>query len=91
MNEWKIIEGPYYRKSLARVPQVIREEIEKNVIPILDEYPFVKGKCKKLRDEWEGFYEFKIGDHRLIFRPNLNSKRLLLVWVKRKPFAYSPC
>jgi mRNA-degrading endonuclease RelE of RelBE toxin-antitoxin system len=93
LKEWKIIEGPDYLKSLVHVPQVIRQDIEKNVIPTLEEYPYpVEGKnerkIRKLRDKWEGFYEFKIGSYRLIFRPNLDSKRITLVSVKVKPFAY---
>jgi mRNA-degrading endonuclease RelE of RelBE toxin-antitoxin system len=93
LKEWAIIEGPDYRKSLARVPQVIRETIENSVIPTLKEYPYpVEGKnerkIRKLRDKWEGFYEFKIESYRLIFRANLDSKKVLLVWVKTKPFAY---
>jgi mRNA-degrading endonuclease RelE of RelBE toxin-antitoxin system len=96
LKEWRIVEGSDYNKSLARVPQVIREEIEKNVIPILEEYPYpVKDEktIKHLEGKWKGFYEFKldqfkIGSYRLIFRPNVNSKKILLVWVKVKPFAY---
>jgi hypothetical protein len=98
LKEWKIIEGQDYRESFNNVSQVIREEIERHVIPTLEDYPYpVKGKnertIKKLRDNWEGFYEFKVGGvvrptHRLIFQPNLNSKKVRLVWVKSKPLAY---
>jgi hypothetical protein len=38
LKEWKIIEGPDYRASLALVPEVIRKEIEDNVIPTLEEF-----------------------------------------------------
>jgi mRNA-degrading endonuclease RelE of RelBE toxin-antitoxin system len=54
----------------------------------MEEYPFVEGRCKELRDNLKGYYEFKIRNYRLIFRANLDSKRVQLVWLKAKPFAY---
>jgi hypothetical protein len=50
LKEWKIVEGQDYRKTLTRAPQDVQEEIEKVIIPTMEEYPFVKGRCKELRD-----------------------------------------
>jgi hypothetical protein len=50
LKEWKIIEGEGYRKTLKYVQAHIEEEIEKSVIPMIEEYPFVEGRCKELRE-----------------------------------------
>jgi len=74
------IDSKDYGTSVTRVPQVILEEIERDIIPTMEEYPF-GCRSKQLSDNWKGFYKYKIGMYRLVFRVNLNSKRVQLVWV----------
>ena len=74
-QEWEIRENESYKKMLRHVPSGIQNIIKNSVIPEMKIYPFTEKKTVKLRDNLEPFYEYKI-KNRLVFRVNLNSKKV---------------
>jgi mRNA-degrading endonuclease RelE of RelBE toxin-antitoxin system len=87
LKEWKIFEREEYKQMLSRAPVHIQQKII-NMIPIIEEYPLSHElRSWRLEDELKDLYEYKIDNYRLIFRLNINSKKIEFLWLKAKPFA----
>lgn len=52
---------------------------------MMETYPFTN--AIRLRNKLDGFYEQKIGNYRLVFRANLQTKKVEWCWIRAKPYA----
>ncbi len=69
----------------ARVEEKIRELLEALEEGVL---PYRRLDIRKLRGEWEGFLRLRVGDIRVIFRVDVDSKTLYIYSIHRRSKAY---
>lgn len=78
---WKIVEHQEFKKTIELVPEHIRREVERLRILMADN-PFVNGAdTRPLQHKCEGLFEQKIDNYRLVYRTNVNSQRVELLWI----------
>ncbi|KIM11617.1 MAG: plasmid stabilization protein [Sulfuricurvum sp. PC08-66] len=67
MSKYQIAETKTFEKVKKTIDKKIYAKIEKFVYPQLRENPYFGTNIKKLRDNLEGFYRYRIGNYRLFY------------------------
>jgi mRNA-degrading endonuclease RelE of RelBE toxin-antitoxin system len=85
-EKWTITEHDEYKKTIRLVPRRIKDKIENELKPRMEQDPFTN--AIQLRNKLEGFYEQKqnLESYRVVFRIlDYNSKKVEFSWVRAKP------
>ena len=67
MFEFKIAETKTFAKVKQKISSKLYQKINDVVYPQLRSNPYFGANIKKLKGEFEGFYRYRIGNHRLFY------------------------
>ncbi len=89
LSNFQIAETKTFIKSKKKLDPKLYRKITEIVYPQLKANPFYGPNIKKLKDNLEGFYRYRLGNYRLFYL--IENEQLLVVIVdfKHRQSAYS--
>ena len=86
---WKIEIKPTARKYYLRLDKSARNRIKSALIDLeLQENPFLHRNVRALTGELHGDYRLRVGDWRILFTPDIESKSLFVYAILPRGDAY---
>jgi len=82
LSKFQIAETSTFEKSKKKIDKKLYEKIKKFVYPQLRENPFFGSNIKKLKDNLEGYYRYRVGNYRLFYL--IEDEKLIIVVVDFK-------
>lgn len=82
LSKYQIAETKTFEKVKQKIDKKLYSKIENFVYPQLRENPFYGSNIKKLKDNLEGYYRYRIGNYRLFYL--IEDKKLIVVVVDFK-------
>ncbi len=82
LSNFKIAETKTFEKSKKKIDKKLYEKIKSFVYPQLRENPFYGSNIKKLKDNLEGYYRYRVGNYRLFYL--IEDEKLIVVVVDFK-------
>ena len=79
LSKYQIAETKSFEKTKRKIDKKLYSKIENFVYPQLKENPFYGSNIKKLKDNLEGYYMYRIGNHRLFYL--IEDEKLIIVVV----------
>lgn len=79
LSKYKIAETKSFEKIKKKIDKKLYSKIENFVYPQLKENPFYGSNIKKLKDNLEGYYRYRIGNYRLFYL--IEDEKLIIVVV----------
>ncbi len=79
LSKYQIAETKSFEKIKKKIDKKIYSKIENFVYPQLKENPFYGSNIKKLKDNLEGYYRYRIGNYRLFYL--IADEKLIIVIV----------
>ena len=67
LSKYKIAETKTFEKVKKKIDKKLYSKIEDFVYPQLRANPFFGANIKKLKDNLEGYYRYRIGNYRLFY------------------------
>lgn len=67
LSKFQIAETKTFEKVKKKIDKKLYSKIENFVYPQLRENPFYGINIKKLKDDLEGYYRYRIGNYRLFY------------------------
>ncbi len=79
LSKYQIAETKSFEKIKNKIDKKLYSKIENFVYPQLKENPFYGSNIKKLKDNLEGYYRYRIGNYRLFYL--IEDEKLIIVVV----------
>ena len=79
LSKYQIAETKSFEKIKKNIDKKLYSKIENFVYPQLKENPFYGSDIKKLKDNLEGYYRYRIGNYRLFYL--IEDEKLIIVVV----------
>ena len=79
LSKYQIAETKSFEKIKKKIDKKLYSKIKNFVYPQLKENPFYGSNIKKLKDNLEGYYRFRIGNYRLFYL--IKDEKLIIVVV----------
>ena len=79
LSKYQIAETKSFKKIKKKIDKKLYSKIENFVYPQLKENPFYGSNIKKLKDNLEGYYRYRIGNYRLFYL--IEDEKLIIVLV----------
>jgi len=86
--KYQIAETKTFEKVKKKIDKKLYSKIVNFVYPQLRENPFYGTNIKKLKDNLEGYYRYRIGNYRLFYLIEEDKLIIAVVDVKHKQKAY---
>jgi mRNA interferase RelE/StbE len=89
LSNFQIAETATFEKTKKKIGKKLYEKIKTFVYPQLRENPFYGPNIKKLKNNLEGYYRYRIGNYRLFYL--IEDEKLIVVIVdfKHRQKAYN--
>ncbi len=88
LSKYQIAETKTFEKIKKKIDKKLYSKIENFVYPQLRENPFYGTNIKKLKDNLEGYYRYRIGNYRLFYLVENNKLIVVIVDFKHRQKAY---
>ena len=88
LSKYQIAETKTFIKVKKKIDKKLYSKIENFVYPQLRENPFYGSNIKKLKDDLEGYYRYRIGNYRLFYLVENNTLIVVVVDFKHRQKAY---
>ena len=88
LSKYQIAETKTFEKIKKKINKKLYSKIEKFVYPQLRENPFYGTNIKKLKDNLEGYYRYRIGNYRLFYLIEDDKLIIAIVDFKHRQQAY---
>ena len=85
---YKIAETKIFEKAKKKIDKRLYSKIENFVYPQLRENPLHGTNIKKLKDDFEGYYRYRIGNYRLFYLVEGDKLIVVIVDVRHRQRAY---
>jgi len=82
LSKYQIAETLTFEKSKKKIDKKLYEKIKNFVYPQLRKNPFYGSNIKKLKDNFEGYYRYRVGNYRLFYL--IEDEKLIVVVVDFK-------
>lgn len=79
LSKYQIAETRTFVKIKKKIDKKLYSKIENFVYPQLRENPFYGSNIKKLKDNLEGYYRYRVGNYRLFYL--IENDKLIIVVV----------
>ena len=79
LSRYQIAETKSFEKFKNKIDKKLYSKIENFVYPQLKENPFFGSNIKKLKDNLEGYYRYRMGNYRLFYL--IEDEKLIIVVV----------
>lgn len=88
LSKYQIAETKTFEKAKSKLDKKLYAKITNFVYPQLRENPFYGTNIKKLKDNLEGYYRYRLGNYRLFYL--IEDEKLIVVVVdfKHRQSAY---
>ena len=89
LSKFQIAETKRFEKVKKKMSKKLYDKIRDFVYPQLRENPFYGSNIKKLKDDLEGYYRYRVGNYRLFYL--IEDEKLIVVIVdfKHRQQAYN--
>lgn len=88
LSNYQIAETKTFQKLKKKLDKKLYVKIETFVYPLLRENPFYGPNIKKLKDNLEGYYRYRIGNYRLFYLVEDEKLIVAIVDFKHRQQAY---
>lgn len=88
MSKYQIAETKTFEKVKKKMDKKLYFKIKNFVYPQLRENPFYGSNIKKLKDNLEGYYRYRLGNYRLFYLVEDNKLIIAIVTFKHRQEAY---
>lgn len=88
LSKYQIAETKTFEKVKNKIDKKLYSKIENFVYPQLRENPFYGANIKKLKDNLQGYYRYRIGNYRLFYLVEDNKLIVVVVDFKHRQKAY---
>ena len=88
LSKYQIAETKTFEKVKKKIDKKLYLKIENFVYPQLRENPFYGTNIKKLKDDLEGYYKYRIGNYRLFYLVENDKLIIAVVDFKHRQYAY---
>ena len=88
LSKFQIAETKTFEKVKKKIDKKLYLKIENFVYPQLRENPFYGINIKKLKDDFEGYYRYRIGNYRLFYLVENDQLIIAVVDFKHRQQAY---
>lgn len=88
LSKYKIAETKTFEKVKKKIDKKLYSKIKNFVYPQLRENPFYGSNIKKLKDDLEGYYRYRIGNYRLFYLIENDKLIVVVVDFKHRQQAY---
>jgi len=88
LSKYQIAETKTFEKVKNKIDKKLYLKIKNFVYPQLRENPFYGTNIKKLKDNLEGYYRYKIGNYRLFYLIEDDKLIIAVVYFKHRQQAY---
>lgn len=88
LSKYQIAETKTFEKVKKKIDKKMYAKIKTFVYPQLRENPFYGSNIKKLKDNLEGYYRYRIGNYRLFYLIEENKLIVVVVDFKHRQQAY---
>jgi mRNA interferase RelE/StbE len=86
--DFQIAETKTFAKSKQKISSKLYQKITKIVYPQLRNNPYFGPNIKKLKGQFEGFYRYRIGNHRLFYLIDDKKVIVFIIDFKQRKDAY---
>jgi len=88
LSKYQIAETKTFEKVKKKIDKKLYSKIENFVYPQLRVNPFYGTNIKKLKDDLEGYYRYRIGNYRLFYLIENDKLIIAVVDFKHRQHAY---
>ena len=89
LNKFDIAETEYFKKKIQYYQyKIFYNKIYNYVYPQLKNNPFFGHNIKKLKDEFEEVYRYRIGKIRLFYTIDISKKIVIIIDIDHRKDAY---
>ena len=88
LSKYQIAETKTFEKVKKKIDKKLYSKIENFVYPQLRVNPFYGTNIKKLKDDLEGYYRYRIGNYRLFYLIKNDKLIIVVVDFKHRQHAY---
>ena len=88
LSKYQIAETQTFQKLKKKIDKKLYSKIENFVYPQLRENPFYGTNIKKLKDNFEGYYRYRIGNYRLFYLVEGDKLIVAIVDLRHRQQAY---
>jgi len=88
LSKYQIAETKTFEKVKKKIDKKLYSKIENFVYPQLRVNPFYGTNIKKLKDDLEGYYRYRIGNYRLFYLIENDKLIIAVVDFKHRQYAY---
>ena len=88
LSKYQIAETKTFEKVKKKIDKKLYSKIENFVYPQLRENPFYGSNIKKLKDDLEGYYRYRVGNYRLFYLVENDKLIIAVVDFKHRQQAY---
>lgn len=88
LSKYQIAETKTFEKVKKKLAKKLYSNIENFVYPQLRENPFFGSNIKKLKDNLEGYYRYRLGNYRLFYLIENDKLIVVIVDFKHRQQAY---
>ena len=88
LSKFQIAETKTFEKNKNKIDKKLYTKIENFVYPQLRENPFYGPNIKKLKDNLEGYYRYRVGSYRLFYLIEDDKLIVVVVDFKHRQKAY---
>jgi mRNA interferase RelE/StbE len=89
LSKFQIAETKTFQKRKKEIDKKLYAKIENFVYPQLRENPYFGTNIKKLKDNLEGFYRYRVGNYRLFYIIEGEKLIVAIIDFKHRQNAYS--
>ena len=82
LSKFQIAETKTFEKAKKKIDKKLYEKIKNFVYPQLKENPYYGANIKKLKNNFEGYYRYRVGNYRLFYL--IEDEKLIIVVVDLK-------
>jgi len=88
LSKYQIAETKTFEKIKNKIDKKLYSKIENFVYPQLRKNPFYGSNIKKLKDNLEGYYRYRIGNYKLFYLIENDKLIIAVVAFKHRQQAY---
>lgn len=88
LSKYQIAETKTFAKIKKKLDKKLYSKIKNFVYPQLRENPFYGSNIKKLKDNLEAYYRYRIGDYRLFYLVEDNKLIIAIIDFRHRQEAY---
>jgi mRNA interferase RelE/StbE len=88
VKAYEILFTPGFEKDFRHLANPVRERIRKKILHLSKHPELIRYPLQNLPVELAGLHKYRIGDYRVLFRPDHNKRKIMLYAVAHRREIY---